>query len=73
MIPGISNADGVVGPPLTHISRRTFIAGEFQNNPENLVRWIQAPTSMKPKTLMPVLGLTERQATDVAAYLQTLH
>jgi len=72
IVPGISNADGLVGPPLNRIAIRTFIAGEFQNNPQNLIHWVQAPTSMKPKTLMPVLGLSEQQATDVAAYLETL-
>jgi cytochrome c1 len=36
------------------------------------VHWIESPTSMKPKTAMPDLGLTQTQATDVAAYLQTL-
>lgn len=71
-IPGISNAEGVVGPPLNSIARRTFIAGEFQNNSQNLIEWVQTPTSMKPKTLMPDLGLTEQQATDAAAYLETL-
>lgn len=71
-IPGIPNADGVFGPPLNTMSRRTFIAGEFPNTPPNLVRWVQAPKSMKPKTDMPDLGLTHDQATDVAAYLETL-
>lgn len=72
IIPGISSADGVVGPPLNKMSRRTYIGGEFQNNPQNLIHWIEAPTSMKPKTDMPDLGLTEQQAADVAAYLETL-
>ena len=72
MIPGIDGAHGVVGPPLNQMSRRTYIAGEFQNVPENLVHWIEAPTSMKPKTDMPDLGLNEQQASDAAAYLETL-
>jgi len=63
----------MVGPPLNQIASRTFIAGEFQNNLQTLIRWIQAPTSMKPKTDMPDLGLTEQQAADVAAYLERLH
>ena len=72
MIPGIPKANGVFGPPLNEMSRRTFIAGEFPNTPQNLAHWVQAPTSMKPKTAMPDLGLTTDQAKDVAAYLQTL-
>jgi cytochrome c len=71
-IPGIPNAHGVFGPPLNLMSRRTFIAGEFPNTPPNLVRWVQSPTSMKPKTAMPDLGLTDDQATDVVAYLEKL-
>jgi cytochrome c len=72
MIPGIHNAKGLVGPPLNEMSRRTFIAGEIPNDPQNLVHWVEAPTSLKPKTAMPDLGLTNQQATDVVAYLETL-
>ena len=71
-IPGIRGARGVVGPPLYFWSRRTYIAGELPNTPENLVRWIQNPRAIEPKTAMPNLGLTEDQARDVAAYLYTL-
>lgn len=72
MIPGIDHADGSFGPPLIAMSRRTYIAGEFPNVPQNLVHWIQSPPSMKPKTAMPVLGLAQQEATDVASYLETL-
>ena len=33
MIPGIKDAQGLVGPPLIHWSRRTYIAGEAPNTP----------------------------------------
>jgi cytochrome c1 len=71
-IPGVRNAKGLVGPPLLWWSRRTFIAGELPNTPENLVRWVQSPQSVEPKTAMPTLGLSDQQARDVAAYLYTL-
>lgn len=71
-IPGISGANGLVGPPLYWFSRRTYIAGELPNSPENLVTWVQAPTSVEPATAMPTLGLDDQQARDVAAYLYTL-
>jgi len=71
-IPGIDGAHGVFGPPLTSFGARTYIAGEFPNAPNYLVPWIMAPQSMKPKTSMPNLGLSEQQARDVAAYLYTL-
>lgn len=71
-IPGVHNANGLVGPPLMFFSRRTMVAGELPNTPENLVRWIQHPRSVEPGTAMPDLGLTADQANDVAAYLYTL-
>jgi cytochrome c len=72
VIPGIHNAKGLVGPPLMFFSRRTMIAGELPNSPENLVRWLKDPPSVEPGTAMPDLGLTDKQAQDVAAYLYTL-
>lgn len=71
-IPGIRAADGVVGPPLFFFSRRVYIAGEVPNTPENLIRWVRNPPAIEPGTAMPVLGLDEQQARDVAAYLYTL-
>lgn len=71
-IPGIRNADGVFGPPLRAFGRRSYIAGNFPNTPNYLVRWIMSPPSMKPKTSMPDLGLSEQQARDITAYLYTL-
>jgi cytochrome c1 len=71
-IPGVTGARGLVGPPLLWWSRRTFIAGELPNTPENLVRWIRDPQSVEPHTAMPALGLSDAEARDVAAYLYTL-
>ena len=71
-IPGVRGARGLVGPPLLWWSRRTFIAGELPNTPENLVRWIRAPQSVEPHTAMPALGVTDQDARDAAAYLYTL-
>jgi cytochrome c1 len=72
VIPGIDDAEGHVGPPLTDFGDRTFIAGAVANNEDNLVRWLLDPGSIEPGTAMPDLGLTERQAHDVAAYLYSL-
>jgi cytochrome c len=71
-IPGIPGANGVVGPPLESVADRTYIGGNFPNNPETLTHWIMAPQTMKPKTAMPSLGLSESQSRDVVAYLETL-
>ena len=71
-IPGVRAARGLVGPPLLWFSRRTFIAGELPNTPENLVRWVRFPESIEATTAMPTVGLSDQQARDVAAYLYTL-
>jgi cytochrome c2 len=72
-IPGIPGAHGRVGPPLAGFARRIYIAGVLPNTPTNLVRWVIDPPAIAPMTAMPVLGLTPRDARDVAAYLYTLH
>jgi cytochrome c1 len=72
MIPGIHDANGLVGPPLEHWSRRAYIAGEVPNTPGMLVRWIEMPQAIEPGTAMPNLGVTEQRARDIAAYLYTL-
>jgi cytochrome c2 len=71
-IPGIRGAHGLVGPPLLWFSRRTYIAGLLPNTPENLARWVQAPRSIEAGTAMPMLGLSNQEARDIAAYLYTL-
>lgn len=71
-IPGVPDANGLVGPPLLWFARRTYIAGELPNTPANLITWVRDPPAVEPGTAMPVLGLNEQQARDVAAYLYTL-
>lgn len=68
-VAGISSAHGLVGPPLTGVRDRMYIAGMLTNRPENLIHWIRDPKSVNPKTAMPALGLSERDAADIAAYL----
>jgi len=68
-IGGISNAHGLVGPPLTNIAARMYVAGVLQNTPENIVHWIQDPKGVNAKTAMPELGVSKQDATDIAAYL----
>ncbi|GJG89632.1 hypothetical protein tb265_48130 [Gemmatimonadetes bacterium T265] len=72
MIPGIRAAVGTVGPPLTAFGRRANIGGEAPNEPDMLVQWLRNPQSIEPGTAMPNLGVTERDARDMAAYLYTL-
>jgi cytochrome c2 len=71
-IPGHQNADGLVGPPLGHLAERSTIAGVLPNTAPDLVLWLRSPQKVVPGNGMPDMGLTERQAEDVAAYLYTL-
>lgn len=72
MIPGVVNATGLVGPPLSHFQRRTTIAGFLPNTPTNLIRWVRAPQSILPGNAMPDTPMTDQQARDAAAYLYSL-
>jgi cytochrome c1 len=49
-----------------------LIAGQIANTPEMMTRWIRNPQHVDPLTAMPNLGVTERDARDIAAYLATL-
>lgn len=71
-VPGVSGADGLVGPPLDHFSRRGYIAGMLPNSATNLQRWIENPQRIVPGNAMPYLGVTHRDAEDITAYLYTL-
>lgn len=72
-IPGVVGADTPVAPSLAHIARRSFIAGAVANVPNELVRWIRNPQAIHSASAMPDLRVTERDARDMAAYLDTLH
>lgn len=71
-IPGIRGANSYVGPPLNGWSERQYIAGNLQNDPNNLIAWIMNPQSIEPGTAMPNMDIDEQQARDIAAYLYTL-
>ena len=71
-IPGIETADANVGPPLTNVARRLYLAGHIENTPENMLRWLQHPRRLDERTAMPDMGVTERDSRDIAAYLYTL-
>lgn len=72
-IPGIPEARGKVGPPLTAFAMRSYIAGLLPNTPANLRHWIQHPHDIEPRTAMPEMGVTDEDSKDIAAYLYTLH
>lgn len=71
-MPGVRGADALVGPPLTRMGARVYVAGELPNTPANLMRWIQDPRGVSPNTAMPDTGVTAEDARDIAAYLFSL-
>ena len=71
-IPGVTGADALVGPPLISFARRSYVAGQLANTPDNLARWIQDPQRVEPGTAMPDLGVTAEEAANMAAYLLEL-
>jgi cytochrome c2 len=73
VVPGVRQAHGNVGPPLTRFADRTYIAGMLRNTPPDLVRWLMHPQSVVAGNAMPEMGITQGQARDIAAYLYTLH
>jgi len=71
-IPGIRNARGTVGPPLTGIARRTYLAGRIANSPDGMMQWIQHPQKLQPGNAMPEMQVTDQDARDITAYLYLL-
>jgi cytochrome c2 len=71
-IPGVPGANALVGPPLDHFVHRSYVAGMLRNTPDNVVRWIRDPQNVVPGNAMPALGIDNRDAHDITAYLYTL-
>jgi cytochrome c len=71
-VPGVSGANGLVGPPLSQIASRVYLAGRLQNTPDNMIQWIRNPQGVDEKTAMPNLGVTDTDARDITSYLYTL-
>ena len=68
-IPGVPAARGSFAASLEAFGRRSYIAGRVANTPAHLAQWIAKPQSLVPETLMPDLGVSPRDAADMAAYL----
>lgn len=69
---GSRGADGLVGPPLTQMGRRIYIAGVLRNTPENMEAWLQNPQAIAPGNVMPYMGITPKDSADITAYLYQL-
>jgi cytochrome c2 len=71
-IPGVQAANGLVGPPLGGVAARVYLAGHLLNTPDNMIFWLRKPQAVFPGNAMPDMGLSDKEARDVAAYLYTL-
>jgi cytochrome c2 len=71
-VPGVSGATGRAAPSLQGVAGRVWLAGVVENTPANLIRWIEDPRTIDPRTAMPPTGANGRDARDIAAYLYTL-
>ena len=61
------------GPNLSFIGSRTSIAaGILANTPENMIRWLRYTDTVKPGVAMPNLGLSQEEAEQLTAYLESL-
>jgi cytochrome c len=71
-IRGVPGARALVGPDLTGLRERAYLAGQLPNTPENLIHWVQHPHSVNPKTVMPEMNVGDEDARNIAAYLYSL-
>jgi cytochrome c oxidase subunit 2 len=68
-----TQADGIVGPDLTHLmSRQTIAAGALPNGGASLAGWVSNPQAIKPEAKMPATNLSGPELNAVVAYLETL-
>jgi len=72
-IPGIRGPATQVGPPLANIAQRAYIGGVLPNTPDNLLRWLESPPAIDPRTAMPDMDISNAEAKDITAYLLTLN
>jgi cytochrome c oxidase subunit II len=68
-----TEAQGTVGPDLTHVASRRFIAaGTLANNRGNLAGWIVDPRTLKPGTVMPPTRLPPADLQALLTWMETL-
>ncbi len=72
-----TEAEGTLGPDLTHLASRMTIAGVFDNTRENrerqnLMRFVANPHDSKPGVVMPPAELTDQELRLLVDYLESL-
>ena len=71
---GVQGAVGTIGPGLNAFgspTSRSQLADGEANTPAKIRGWIKDPQTIKPGTQMPDLGLSYKEADDLAAFLVT--
>jgi len=71
-IPGARAPGGLAAQSLADVAKRVYLGGAVENTPDNLVRWIVNPKQFDPRTAMPITGISENEARNIAAYLYRL-
>ena len=71
-IPGVTGSEVRVGPPLAGMGQRRTVGGVLDNTPEAMAAFLRSPPTHAPGTAMPEMGMTARDARDMAEYLATL-
>ncbi len=69
-----TDAIGTIGPDLTHVASRAFIAGGImENNRDNVSAWLRDPLGLKPgnKMILPI-ELSEEDIRLLTAYVMAL-
>jgi cytochrome c2 len=72
---GVPGAVGTIGPNLSGLgdaAKRPQLASGEPNTPANLRGWIKEPQTKKPGTMMPALGLSDKESDDLTVFLLTL-
>lgn len=72
-MPEIDWPQGKVGPSLAGFGDRALIAGRVPNKPEELAKFVRDAPSLVPGTAMPAVAMSDTEARDLAAWLQSLH
>lgn len=72
-IDGVETMVAHIGPNLTRVATRSFLAGGVIPNTHNdLLAWISNPDSRKVGSKMQAMGLTDAEIGDVIAYFESM-
>jgi len=73
VIPGVPKGDGKSAPSLANWAGRRAFLNTYPNTPDNLEKWLEAPSHRKPGTAMPDLNVSPQDSRDMAAYLFSIN